>query len=221
MKRLSLPAAFGVVLALLFAGLGGAPAFAGSNPVPIYLKADPCPGASLCGNFLTGQFKGSGKRTTQFAALPNLTVTRASFAYGENADGSLKGFQAGQARVTSKGLGVFEATTNLLLWSQAFSNAAWNKAAIASATDNQAVAPDGTLTAALIVPNAVATEHFVSQAATVTAASYEPTLYAKAAGYTKVGWREATTSGAYCTWDLNGPKLIRRAARLAERRSRR
>jgi hypothetical protein len=172
MKRLSFPAAFGVVLALLFAGLGSAPAFAGPNPVPIYLKADPCPGASLCGNFLTGQFKGSGKRTGQFNALPGLTVTRASFAYGENADGSLRGFQAGQARWTSKGLGVFEATTNNALWSEDLTNAAWTKA-LTTVTAGAYTAPNATATGQKLAETATTGLHQVFPATgyTVTAST--------------------------------------------------
>lgn len=206
MKRLSFPALLGVVLALVFAGLGS-PSFAGSNPVPIYLKADPCPGASLCGNFLTSQFKGFGKRTTNFQSLPNLTVTRASFAYGENADGSLRGFQAGQARTTSKGLGVFEATTNLVTWSQDLSNAAWSPTGLGTVLPTAIAAPDGTVTGNKLPEDASNGAHRVLAATTKAASAITYTLsaYFKAAERSQVrlDFDDGGSNGAAAIFDAS------------------
>lgn len=55
---------------------------------------------------------------------------------------------------------------NLLLQSQTFENASWVKAANVTATDNSAVAPDGTTTAALLNWSAAADDSGISQTTT-------------------------------------------------------
>ena len=80
----------------------------------------------------------------------------------------------------SLGLLIEQSSTNLVLWSQDFSNAAWAKAN-ATVTTTAGIAPDGTQTAQLLVENSSYGSHGVSQAITVTSSqSYTQTIYAKA-----------------------------------------
>jgi hypothetical protein len=215
--RLSLPALVGVLLALMVAGLvGPAPAHAQfPTPQVVAARKDPCPGASLCGDFTKGRFKSGGLIASQFQALPNLTVTRASFAYGENADGSLRGFQAGQARWTSKGLGVFEATTNLLVQSVDLTNG-WTTSNAAVVATAAAVAPDPTSTAYKLTDSAANTFHglYRTSAGAITAgATVTQTWYAKAGelryGQFSVDGNDG--NGAYANVDLQTCAVVQSA----------
>ncbi len=72
---------------------------------------------------------------------------------------------------------------NLLLRSEEFDNASWNKV-FATVTANTATAPSGTLTADTLVPNTTNSFHYVSAfASIVTATVYTYSVYVKAAGY--------------------------------------
>lgn len=64
---------------------------------------------------------------------------------------------------------------NLLLQSQTFESASWTKGAGVTATDNQAVAPDGTMTAALLDWSAAANDIGISQ--TTTYNSYNGVIF--------------------------------------------
>jgi hypothetical protein len=76
------------------------------------------------------------------------------------------------------GLLVEEARTNSFTYSNTFSNAAWTKTAVSVAQN--ATGPDG-LTSAWTMTDSVATTNFrVSQAPTMTAASWTHSIYAKA-----------------------------------------
>ena len=81
----------------------------------------------------------------------------------------------------SKGLLIEEQRTNLLTYSEAFSNATWTKIN-ATVTTNFVVAPDGTLTAdKLIENNSSGVEHYTEQTVgTNTNQSYTQTVYVKA-----------------------------------------
>jgi hypothetical protein len=173
-----------LVLALLWTAGIAAPAhaqYAGGVPVPLLGQPDPCPGATLCGSFVgTPAFKSGGSKTSVFTALPNLTVTRASGAYGENADGSLVWFQANQPRLTTKGLGVFEATTNLVLNSQALASTGWSPNQTPTIANNVVVAPDGTTTGTQIVAGGSIISSGAFQSMTVTNATvYTWSVYVK------------------------------------------
>jgi len=78
----------------------------------------------------------------------NSTVVRNSVGYAETAAGALVSFPINTKRQTDLGLLVEGPRTNLLTFSQAFSNAAWVSGATQlTITDNNAVGPDGTMTA--------------------------------------------------------------------------
>lgn len=95
---------------------------------------------------------------------PLLTCARASSATCFGSDGKLKTVAANVPRidydpVTGKCLGLLveEPRTNLLTYSQAIGNAAWSKAPNAVVTEDNATAPDGTLTADTVVSSGGAT----------------------------------------------------------------
>jgi hypothetical protein len=98
---------------------------------------------------------------------------------------------------------------NLLLWSQDWSNIVWTKSDVLTPT-NAETAPDSTLTAWKIVPTAASSSvHRVAQfVAGTTAATHTISVYAKAAGYPKIGIREGNSTGAYATFDLSLGTLL-------------
>jgi hypothetical protein len=164
MARSRFLGALGLLLACVTLGLAApvAPAHAQSLvPVQVAQK-DPYPGATVALDFV-GQrcpvrcFKIDGVKTSNFTALPGVTVTRASGGYAENPDGSLVWFQPGQARITNKGLLVEEGRTNLLLWSQDLTKAVWAKQQNSGSMDvatATGAAPDGTFTAQTVTISA-------------------------------------------------------------------
>lgn len=130
-------------------------------------KVDPCPSATVCANFTQGRYKAGGVITSSFAALPGLTVTRATGGYAEDQTGALTWFNSGQARITNKGLLVEEARTNLILQSGFASG--WSLDGVTTAL-NADIAPDGTQTAMVATETATTANHAVSQvSSTITA----------------------------------------------------
>jgi hypothetical protein len=102
------------------------------------------------------------------------------------------------------------APNNLLTFSEQFDNAAWVKSASGqvTVTANQAVAPDGTRTADLVVPNASSGYHNIRQGPTTAALVYTQTVYYKPSGYTKVAIREDFAVGQYAAFDCVGSGTI-------------
>jgi len=86
----------------------------------------------------------------------------------------------------SKGLLIEEARTNLLTYSEAFDNAAWNKTQ-STVASNSIIAPNGTQAANTVTPTAVSGLHNVSDTEAVTSGTtYTFSVYAKANGYSRV-----------------------------------
>ena len=86
--------------------------------------------------------------------------------------------------VTGESLGLLieQSSTNLLTYSQDFSNAVWTKAA-ASITSTANIAPDGTQTAQKLVESATSSAHYVTESQTpVSGTTYTLSTYIKAAG---------------------------------------
>lgn len=81
--------------------------------------------------------------------------------------------------LASNGLLIEEQRTNLLTYSEDFTNAAWTKIQT-SITANTTVAPDGNTTADALIEAATNAQHQMLQAATLTAAAYTWTVFAKA-----------------------------------------
>ena len=85
-------------------------------------------------------------------------------------------------RVASSGL-IEKVRTNLILQSQTFDNASWNKTTDGQVTitANAAAAPDGTTTAEKMIPSASAGFHCVAQTITLSDGEVTISLFAKAA----------------------------------------
>lgn len=123
---------------------------------------------------------------------PRITFTRASTATRTNARGLIEAVASGVPRIdfdavtgACKGLLVEEQRTNLLTYSEQFDNAAWVKFAT-TITANATAAPDGTLTADLVLVDASNGAHGISQAVTgVVGLAYSISAYLKAGALTR------------------------------------
>ena len=97
----------------------------------------------------------------------------------------------------SLGLLIEQSSTNLLTYSQDFSNGAWTKSN-ATITTGANIAPDGTQTMQLLVENTTTAQHYLRADAftLISGTQYTTTIYAKANG--------RTTLGICCAFDSNG-----------------
>ena len=87
------------------------------------------------------------------------------------------------------------ASRNLLTFTQQFDNAAWTKT-YATVTANTSVAPDGTTTADLLVPNTSSVNHAIQQSVT-TSSTVVISVYAKAAGYDRLAFSSNNNNYVY------------------------
>ena len=131
--------------------------------------------------------------STTPADVGNMTFTRPSSGYAEDAQGNLVLFGANVPRITNKGVLIEESRTNLLLQTSDLNNAVWflGGAVAPTKTPNYASAPDGTNTAALlsIGSRAAATQaQFLAQTITLGSTNaYSGTWYVKASSPSDVG----------------------------------
>ena len=143
----------------------------------------------------------------QFEARSTLTAyTATTTAPITNYIPALQTAAAGVARfehnpVTGESLGleIEEQRTNLLTYSDDFSNAAWTKLA-GSVTSNTIIAPDGTLTADKLAEDSTTAGHYIQSAnATVSSgATVTATVYAKAGERTFIALYEGRANkGTY------------------------
>ena len=103
-----------------------------------------------------------------------------------------------------RGLLVEEQRTNLMLRSEEFDNAAWNKDNV-TATANATTSPDGTSNADTLVENTATTPHRIIAASSfsfVSGTTYTASIFAKNAGrrYLNLNW--AVAFNARATFDL-------------------
>lgn len=117
-----------------------------------------------------------------------LTFTRAGTATYFDANGVMQTAAADQPRfdydpitLACKGLLIEGGRTNLLTYSSEFVNAAWVKTN-STIVENNATAPDGTLTADKLVENTSNTPHYLYQVATTAAGSVTVAYRVKASG---------------------------------------
>ena len=90
---------------------------------------------------------------------------------------------------------------NLCLQSQTFGTS-WN-ANLSTVTSNQTSAPDGSLTADFVVPNASGSvNHRVDQAVTLAVAMYTYSVYAKAGGYNFLVLQSRVLAASYAQFNL-------------------
>lgn len=86
---------------------------------------------------------------------------------------------------------------NWILRTEAFTDGAWTKSN-STASDNAAIAPDGTNTAASLLDNAVSNTHYVQQSmATVNGQPFTQTVYAKPNGNNWIRLGDNSTFAAY------------------------
>lgn len=123
----------------------------------------------------------------------DLVDTRSTTKYVTNASGVLSQVGANVLPISNAGMLVEPAATNLSLWSQDFTNAAWATytfgAGTIATTAASGLAPDGTNTATLITLfRSVATDAArLNNVFTGTAAPYTGSLYVKANGVGDIG----------------------------------
>lgn len=142
---------------------------------------------------------------------PRITFTRASTAMRCNPQGLLESVLANVPRidfdpVTGRCLGLLieEARTNLLTYSEDFSNAAWSNAATTVGA-NMVVAPDGLLTADKLTEDATNAIHRLQRPSSVSVTSavvYTASVYAKAAERSLLRLNFNTAFAANAQFDL-------------------
>ena len=96
--------------------------------------------------------------------------------------------------------------TNLLLQSQTFSTTWANGQLLvfgSGSVVDATIAPDGTLTADLIVPNTVNTLHYIQQSVTRTTGLYTRSVYAKSAGYNFIAIQVRDLAGTFKNAEFN------------------
>lgn len=133
-----------------------------------------------------------------------LTTSRATAGMAQHTDGRWESFAANIPRITTKGLLVEEARTNLLFYSEDLANAWWvkttsNATAAPVTTSNYATAPDGTLTAArvqLTLPGDTEWALVRRQSIAIAAStSYVPSVFVRATDASQVG--KKVTAGVF------------------------
>jgi hypothetical protein len=102
----------------------------------------------------------------------------------------------------SLGLLLEQSSTNLLTYSQDFTNGVWTKGN-ATITASANIAPDGTQTAQQLVENTSNTSHTIQYSASITPQTYSFSIYIKSAGRTFAQIQSiANTANTYATINL-------------------
>jgi hypothetical protein len=147
------------------------------------------------------------------------TFTRASTATYFDAIGIMQTALADELRIdydpeTGECLGTLieEARTNLLTYSEDFSNAAWGKFT-SSISANATTAPDGTTTMDELIENSGTAEHHVRQNKTISAGEKAVfSIFAKANTRNRIQLRlldlASTSDGANTTFDLSTGTVV-------------
>lgn len=137
-------------------------------------------------------------------AQSGVDVTRAGVATFVGSNGLIQSASADTQRIDystgTAGLLVEESRTNLLTYSEDFSDASWVKDFI-GVTANSTTAPDGLVSADIAIPSATSSNHFMYKSVTPTAVPHTQTVYAKAAGYNWVLLASfSVTAGLKSAW---------------------
>lgn len=137
-----------------------------------------------------------------------------STATGYMVSGATNGFRAVPVvtgNATARGLLIEEQRTNLLTYSEQFDNAYWlTFSGTVTVTANATTAPDGTVTADLVIPTAASAFHRIyAPDHGQTTLSYS--VFVKAGGYSKVALRESATQGSYISFNLTTGTIIESA----------
>jgi len=155
--------------------------------------------------------------TKLFSVLPSdgvgdFTFTRGSVATRINAQGLIENVASGQSRLdyplidgVQKGCPhhILEpARTNLIPYSEAFSNAAWGKQEI-TISQNVAISPDGTLNADKIIPSIVSTTHQIYDLGLVVSQTCATSIFAKADGVNTFEILDGSSASNGVAFDLS------------------
>ena len=135
-----------------------------------------------------------------------LTISRTAQAYVLHNTGLLQLIAANTLRIgTGIGLLIEEARTNSMLQSSDATSASWSTAAI-TVTANSIAAPDGTVTADLVVPtNGSTLSYFFQTMSHTSGSSYTTSVYLKPAGMTLSRMQGNLASGSiYADFTLTG-----------------
>ena len=130
---------------------------------------------------------------------PRIAFTRSSTSTYLDSDGLIKTAPSGVARfeydTSGKALGLLmeESRTNVATRSQEFTNSAWFKTGM-TATDNVAVAPDGTTTAATLMDNGTDNVHHGLYQAQASRTDFTQSFFVKPNGNNYVNLRASTTT---------------------------
>jgi hypothetical protein len=109
-------------------------------------------------------------------------------------------------RVGPDGL-IEKVRTNLALYSEDLTNAAWSNLSITVGA-NATTAPNGTTTADKITPTTSNTNHLIYSNVITSAGEYSFSVYVKAAGYSKVALRESQSVGFFASFDLTSGTIL-------------
>lgn len=138
-----------------------------------------------------------------------IIFTRNSSATYYNERGVLQTVRNDQSRIDHdpstgecKGLLVEEQRTNLLTYSEDFTNADWFIANLL-VVPNSGISPNGTMTADKIIPDTSNTYHLIQDYGVTTSGSATMSIFAKAAGYNRISLRESNITGNGALFDLS------------------
>ena len=149
------------------------------------------------------------QRSTATAYTPTTTAAITNYIpVLQTAASGVARFDCNPSTGESLGLLIEESRTNLLTYSSDFTNAAWTKAA-ATITTAADVAPDGTQTAQLFIPDSTSAFHYALGGTMTVSSTYTSSCYMKYAGqqYGHVFLSQAGNNGG--TFDLiNGTAVI-------------
>lgn len=140
---------------------------------------------------------------------PRITFTRASTATYFGADGLLKTAGVNEPRfeydpITKqpKGLLIEEQRTNLLTYSEQFNTSPWFTENTGTILANQAIAPNGTLSADLLYPGSTGVQRWVRLPGWGWNTQSTFSFYAKSAGFRYIGMLNAIGNSPQITFDL-------------------
>jgi hypothetical protein len=134
---------------------------------------------------------------------PNIEPTlNLSFALTKALDPRIT-FSRASSGAVYDGRSVAKAEENLLIRSQEFDNAAWQKAGSAVIANSE-TAPDGTTTADTIVANGASTSHYVFQSFTAASVQRVLSVFAKAGTNNFVQIWGSADVNAFANFDLSG-----------------
>lgn len=146
--------------------------------------------------------------------LPGYSYTRSGAKSELNASGSPVAFAANVAGIVP-GVGYWSrgALTNLMLQSQAFDDAGWNKLQ-ATVTANSIAAPDGTTTADTLAEDTTTNTHLTYRSVTHTAAQHTTSIFAKMGTQRYISLRatKADATQAWLTADLQAGTVTSNAS---------